>query len=689
MMLILIKGVNAILNRRLVTDIKGVGPALKEKLAQLDIHTVEDLLHTYPSRYENFEVLPITELVHDQKATLEAIVLSQPVVTFYGRKKSRLVVPLQVDQVVVKGIMFNRHFAKDQLVEGKKVTVTGKWDQHRQQITISHYRIGENSSTEIEPSYGLRQIITPFQFRKVLKQALTQFREEIVEILPNRYLTEYKLLSRRMALEQIHFPQDINYLKQARRRLIYEEFLLFQLKMQGLRQLNIDRTQGQRKEFSETDLIEFINQLPFQLTEAQNKAKQEILDDMKSPHRMHRLLQGDVGSGKTVVAAIALYAAFLAGFQGAIMVPTEILAEQHYQSLTKLFEGKLVVEFLTGSVKGKERKRKLAAIESGEVNVIVGTHALIQDGVSYANLGLVIVDEQHRFGVNQRKVLREKGIDPDVLFMTATPIPRTLAITSFGDMDMSIIDQMPVGRKSVETFWVKESMMPRIINLIEKEVKSGGQAYIIAPLIEESDKLDIQNAVDLYQNLSNAFSIPIEIGLLHGRLTPSEKDEVMQAFAENKVQVLVSTTVVEVGVNVPNATIMVIYDAERFGLSQLHQLRGRVGRGDKQSYCILIADPKGETGKERMQIMTETTNGFVLAEHDLKLRGPGEFFGKKQSGLPEFKLADPIHDYRALETARNDAIEIVTNNYLEENQEFQQLKQLMDHVLMEYQVGFD
>ena len=259
--------------------------------------------------------------------------------------------------------------------------------------------------------------------------------------------------------------------------------------------------------------------------------------------------------------------------------------------------------------------------------MIVGTHALIQDDV-YANLGLVIVDEQHRFGVNQRKVLREKGIDPDVLFMSATPIPRTLAITSFGDMDMSIIDQMPVGRKSVETFWVKESMMPRIINLIEKEVKSGGQAYIIAPLIEESDKLDIQNAVDLYQNLSNAFSIPIEIGLLHGRLTPSEKDEVMQAFAENKVQVLVSTTVVEVGVNVPNATIMVIYDAERFGLSQLHQLRGRVGRGDKQSYCILIADPKGETGKERMQIMTETTNGFVLAEHDLKLRGPGEFFGK-------------------------------------------------------------
>ncbi|HHU20388.1 MAG TPA: ATP-dependent DNA helicase RecG [Bacilli bacterium] len=676
-------------HHRLVSEVKGVGPALRDKFAELGIETVEDLMTTYPSRYENFEVLPITELVHEQKATIEGIVLNEPVVSFFGRKKSRLVVPIQVDEVVVKGVMFNRAFAKKQLTVGEKVTVTGKWDQHRQQITISHYKVGEKSTGEIEPVYMLRQIITPFQFKKIIKQAFEQFREQINEILPTRYLDDYKLINRRFAIEQMHFPNDVEHLKQARRRLIYDEFLIFQLKMQALRKFNRERTSGNVKAYPEGQLTEFIDQLPFELTEAQKQANKEILTDIKSPYRMHRLLQGDVGSGKTVVAAIALYATILAGFQGAIMVPTEILAEQHYQSLTELFQDRLRVELLTGSVKGKERKQRLAAIKSGEVNLIVGTHALIQDDVYFSKLGLVIVDEQHRFGVNQRKILREKGIDPDVLFMTATPIPRTLAITSFGDMDMSIINQMPVGRKEVETFWVKETLMPRIIKFIEKEIKNGGQAYVIAPLIEESDKIDIQNAVDLYHQLSSAFSIPVEIGLLHGRLTNAEKDEVMQDFATNKINLLVSTTVVEVGVNVPNATIMVIYDAERFGLSQLHQLRGRVGRGDKQSYCILIADPKGETGKERMQIMTETTNGFVLAEHDLKLRGPGEFFGKKQSGLPEFKIADPIHDYRTLETARKDAVEIIFNDLIEKSQEYHELKEYLNRILVEFNDGFD
>lgn len=677
------------MHHRFVSEVKGVGPALNEKLAELNIHTVEDLLTTYPSRYENFEVLSLIELVHDQKATIEGIVLNEPVVTYFGRKKSRLVVPIQVDQVVVKGIMFNRAFAKKQLAVGEKVIVTGKWDQHRQQITISHYQVGDKSSSEIEPAYLLRQLLTPYQFKKILKQAFNQFRDEINEILPNQYLQDYKLINRAFAMEQMHFPNDVDHLKQARRRLIYDELLIFQLKMQALRKFNRELTTGNAKVYPENKLAKFISELPFELTKAQEQANQEILTDIKSEYRMHRLLQGDVGSGKTIVAAIALYATVLSGFQGAIMVPTEILAEQHYQSLSNLFKDRLRVELLTGSVKGKERKQRLAAIQSGEVDLIVGTHALIQDEVYFSKLGLVIVDEQHRFGVNQRKVLREKGIDPDVLFMTATPIPRTLAITSFGDMDMSIIDQMPVGRKPVETFWVKETLMPRILKFIEKEVKNGGQAYVIAPLIEESDKMDIQNAVDLYQQFTTAFSIPMKIGLLHGRLTNAEKDEVMQDFAHNKINLLVSTTVVEVGVNVPNATIMVIYDAERFGLSQLHQLRGRVGRGEKQSYCILIADPKGETGKERMQVMTETTNGFVLAEHDLKLRGPGEFFGKKQSGLPEFKIADPIHDYRTLETARKDAVDIVFNEHLENNEQYRQLKDYINRILAEYNEGFD
>lgn len=678
------------MQRRLVSDLTGVGPALTEKLAELDIHSVEDLITTFPSRYDNFEVLPLSELVHEQKATIEGIVLSEPVVTYYGYKKSRLTVSLQVGEVVVKGIIFNRAFAKSHLKVNQNVIVTGKWDQHRQQITISHYRTGEKDQTaEIEPVYLLRQIITQKQFKKIIKQALEKYSHEIVEILPEKYLTEYKLFNRHFAIEQIHFPKDVNHLKQAKRRLIYDELLIFQLKMQVIRKYNRERTLGNTKIYDQKKVEQFIEQLPFQLTAAQGKALNEILSDLKSPYRMHRLLQGDVGSGKTIVAAIALYSSVLAGYQGAIMVPTEILAEQHYRSLSNLFAGIVNVELLTGSIKGKQRSERLTAIREGKIHIIVGTHALIQDEVNFLNLGLVIVDEQHRFGVKQRKVLREKGIDPDILFMTATPIPRTLAITSYGDMDMSIIDQMPQGRKEIETFWVKESMFPRIITFIEKEIKKGGQAYIVTPLIEESDKIDIQNAVDLYQHLSNTFSGSIRTGLLHGRLTNIEKEQVMQEFADNKINVLISTTVIEVGVNVPNATIMVVYDAERFGLSQLHQLRGRVGRGERQSYCILIADPKGEIGKERMRVMTETTNGFELAEHDLKLRGPGEFFGSKQSGLPEFKLADPIHDYRTLETARKDAVDIILHNLLENDSEYNQLNQYMKDLLSEYTDGFD
>lgn len=674
---------------RPVSEIKGVGPKSAEKLAELNIHSVDDLINYFPSRYENFEIIPLSELIHEQKATIEGTVLSEAVVSFFGARKSRLVVPIEVDGVVVKGVMFNRHFAKKQLVVGEKVTVTGKWDQHRQQITISHYRVKPTDTFEIEPVYSLGKTISPYQFRKIMREALDQFGDQVEDYLPTNYKQSYKLVNRPFALEHIHFPKDANHLKQARRRLIYDEFLIFQLKMQVYKKINRDHSNGHKKDYDSQKLGEFIDRLPFQLTDAQTESLEEILNDLKSPYRMHRLLQGDVGSGKTIVAAIALYANILAGAQGALMVPTEILAEQHYQSLSTLFEDIMNVELLTGSVKGKERERILSSIQANEIDLVIGTHALIQDDVHFSKLGLVIVDEQHRFGVKQRKILREKGMDPDVLFMTATPIPRTLAITSYGDMDISIIDQMPIGRKEVETYWVKESMMPRIIKFIENEVKNGGQAYIVTPLIEESDKMDFQNAVDLYQQLSTSFSIPMKMGLLHGRLSNQEKEEVMEAFVNNKLNLLVSTTVIEVGVNVPNATLMIIYDAERFGLSQLHQLRGRVGRGDKQSYCILVADPKGEIGKERMRVMTETTDGFVLAEHDLKLRGPGEFFGKKQSGLPEFKLADPIHDYRTLETARKDATEIIFENRLENNSEYSQLKQRMDALLSEYADGFD
>ena len=673
-----------------VTTIKGVGEALEEKLNQLHIYTVKDLIYTFPSRYDHHQILPLSELVHEQKATIQGTIIADSLVSFFGKKKSRLTFPLQVGEVIVKVIMFNRHFLKAQLQAGKTVTVTGKWDQYRQQLTAEHHFLGEKGPDEpIEPVYLLRQIIPSKRFKKLIKQAFEQMEDQLDEFLPDTYRTKYKLISLAYALKQMHFPESFKHLKQAKRRLVYDELLLFQLKLQAIKKFNRERTTGYKKQPDFNQVQQFIETLPFTLTEAQQKSLKQIEADLISPYRMHRLLQGDVGSGKTIVAAIGIYLTHTAGSQSALMVPTEILAEQHYQGFCELFKDTLNIALLTGSVKGKKRREILVGLASGEVDVVIGTHALIQDEVDFNALGFVVIDEQHRFGVNQRKVLREKGMDPDVLFMTATPIPRTLAITSFGDMDVSIIDEMPVGRKPVETFWVKDNMLDRILTFIEKEVNKGHQAYIVTPLIEESDKMDIQNAVDLYQQLAVYYDSRVSLGLLHGRMTNDEKDAVMKEFTEGQCDVLVSTTVIEVGVNVPNATVMVIYDAERFGLSQLHQLRGRVGRSDTQSYCILIADPKGDVGKERMRVMTETTNGFELAEYDLKLRGPGDFFGRKQSGLPEFRLADLVEDYRTLETARRDASDIIYSDLLEKDADYAPLKRHVDMILKQYQQGFD
>ncbi|MFD2628347.1 ATP-dependent DNA helicase RecG [Oceanobacillus kapialis] len=661
-----------------VETLKGVGEKYAESLAALDIKTIEDLLYYFPYRFDVFEVKPLAELVHDDKVTIEGRVVHEPSLSFYGKKKSRLSFTVEVENIAVKAVMFNRAFAKKQINTGDTITLVGKWDAHRLQITVSQYKKGPAAQSDIQPVYAVKGDITPFRLKKTVRTALEACGDQLNEILPEAYLTAYKLPNRAKAVTAMHFPANRLALKHARRRFIYEEFLLFQLKMQLLRKWKREATNGNAQNYDKQRVEEFIGTFPFPLTNAQQRALAQILQDMRSPYRMNRMLQGDVGSGKTAVAAICLLAAITAGKQGALMVPTEILAEQHFQSLSGLFGERARIVLLTGSVKGKKRKEILRAIAEKEADIVIGTHALIQEEVTYHSLGFVIVDEQHRFGVEQRRTLREKGLYPDVLFMTATPIPRTLAITAFGDMDVSVIDEMPVGRKEIETYWTKENTLDRVLQFIEKQVASGEQAYVICPLIEESDKLDIQNAVELHQQLEAFYPPEIKVGLMHGRLHAEEKDAVMQQFAKNEIQILVSTTVVEVGVNVPNATIMVIYDAERFGLSQLHQLRGRVGRGDKQSYCILIADPKGEVGKERMRIMTETTNGFELSEEDLKLRGPGDFFGRKQSGMPEFKVADMVHDYRALETARKDAQDIIENGLLERDPSFSALKSILE-----------
>lgn len=663
------------LKNKEVTAIKGIGESKAEELKDLDIFSIQDLLEYLPNRYEDYEAKDLEEVRHDERVTLAGKVHSEPIVRFYGHKKSKLSVRVLVGRHLITAVIFNRHFYKNQLSIGQDVLVTGKWDQHRMTLTIQDIQFSLEHTNTLKPIYPLKGSWTNKSIGRIVNIALQDYLSEVEENLPPSIIQKYKLLGKQTAIQMLHQPVNQTSLKQARRRFVYEELLLFQLKMQYYRKMERERTKGLNRSFSFADVEQFIKSLPFALTSAQSKVVTEILKDIEAPYKMHRLLQGDVGSGKTIVAAITLFAIVQAGSQGALMVPTEILAEQHLKSLASLFEPfNINVRLLTSSVKGKSRRELLEELAAGKINILVGTHALIQDEVNFNDLGLVITDEQHRFGVQQRKVLREKGLAPDVLYMTATPIPRTLAISAFGDMDVSTINEMPAGRKPIETYWAKHAMLTRVLEFVRKELIKGKQAYVICPLIEDSDKLDVQNAIDVHATLQQYFSA-YHVGLMHGRLAPTEKDEVMLRFSQNKDQILVSTTVVEVGVNVPNATMMVIYDADRFGLAQLHQLRGRVGRGDDQSYCILIADPKSDVGKERMHIMTETTDGFTLSERDLELRGPGDFFGKKQSGLPEFKVADLVHDYRALEVARQDAAQFIQLDEFWTSEDFRILRE--------------
>ncbi|MGZ9584732.1 ATP-dependent DNA helicase RecG [Paenibacillus marinisediminis] len=663
-----------------VTMIKGVSAVKQQELHAFGISTVEDLLLYFPYRYEDYHVRALSEVKDGEKITVEGKIVSEPVLQRFG-KKSKVSCRVMIESWLVTASWFNRPYMKEQLTNNRDIVLTGKWDQRRLQITVASSEFPDRGALRkdtLQPVYSIGGKMTQAWMRKTIAQALVQFGEMIPELLPQELVKRYRLMPRKQAIRVLHQPSDTQEGKQARRRMVYEELFLFQMKLQAFRALTRERADGIVHQVSNATVREFVRSLPFELTDGQKQTVTDILHDMRSPFNMNRLLQGDVGSGKTVVAAIALYAAVRAGYQGALMVPTEILAEQHMRSLSKLFEPHgIEVALLTGSVTERKRRDILGALQMGMLHVLVGTHALIQDDVIFRQLGLVVTDEQHRFGVNQRSVLRRKGWNPDVLLLTATPIPRTLAITAFGDMDVSSLRERPAGRKPIKTYWVKHDMLPRIVNFIQREVEEGRQAYIICPLIEESDKLDVQNAIDVHVQMQQAMP-NLRIGLLHGRMTAAEKDSVMQGFNVGDTHVLVSTTVIEVGVDVPNATLMIIMDAERFGLSQLHQLRGRVGRGQHQSHCVLIADPKSEVGQERMRIMTETEDGFELSQRDLELRGPGDFFGTKQSGMPDFKLADMSSDFAVLEQARDDAAELIRSEAFWTSTEYALLRDAID-----------
>ena len=674
-----------------VEKIKGVGPSLLEKLHQLKIVSVKDLLEYFPYRYENFELIDIHRAMHEEKITVEGKVITACQVQYYGKMKARMTFNVLVNHEVVKVVVFNRTFLKNQLKLDTLITVTGKWDLGRKVITATDIKMGTADGRGIEPVYSLKEV--PLKtFKKIVKEAYDQYAMQLRDDLPLQLRQQYRLISYEDAILFSHFPENKEQVRQVQRRVKYEELLKFQLKIQYLRYQTKSERQGAEKIFDEHQVIEFMNRLPFTLTDAQKKVLEDIKQDLRSGSRMNRLLQGDVGSGKTVVAAISLLMVMLSGYQTALMVPTEILGQQHYKSLLELFKPypAFKIEFLSSSVKGKRRREILEQLASGEIHLIIGTHAIIQQDVIFKQLGLVITDEQHRFGVNQRKMLREKGDFVDVLMMTATPIPRTLAISAFGDMDVSIINQLPQGRKPVETFLIDSSKLDRALGFIQETIlDQGQQAYVITPLIEESEAMDVQNAVEVYHLWQHHFEGKAKVGLMHGRLSQAEKDAVMEDFVANRSQILISTTVIEVGVNVPNANLMLIYDAHRFGLSQLHRLRGRVGRGSQQAYCLLMSDIKNEQSLERLKIMTGTTDGFEIAEADLKLRGPGDFFGEKQSGAPVFKMADLVEDYKILEVAMQDAYHLVSSDEFHHNNEFLGLRDYIQETVANEMHQFD
>ena len=642
-----------------LTVLPGVGPKSAEKFTKLGLESLQDLLLYFPFRYEDFKSKNVLDLEDGEKAVVSGQVMTPANVQYYGYKRNRLRFTIKQGEVAIAVNFFNQPYLADKIEVGANIAVFGKWDKAKASLT--GMKLLAQVEDDLQPVYRVAQGISQASLVKLIKVAFDQGLDQLLEEnLPPVLRERYQLLGRTQAVRAMHFPKDLAEYKQALRRVKFEELFYFQMQLQVLKYETKDVSQGLAIPWQEKMLAQKKAELPFALTEAQKRSLGEILSDLQSPGHMNRLLQGDVGSGKTVVAGLAMYAAYTAGYQSALMVPTEILAEQHLDSLTQLFP-ELNLALLTGGMKAAERRETLAAIAAGQVDMVVGTHALIQEGVVYHRLGLVIIDEQHRFGVDQRRSLREKGNNPDVLMMTATPIPRTLAITAFGDMDVSIIDQMPAGRKPIITRWVKHEQLEVVLDWMKKELAKGAQAYFISPLIEESEALDLKNAIALEEELKAYFANQAQVALLHGRMKNDEKEAIMQDFKVGKTDILVSTTVIEVGVNVPNATIMVIMDADRFGLSQLHQLRGRVGRGNKQSYAVLVANPKTESGKKRMKIMTETTDGFVLAEEDLKMRGSGEIFGTRQSGIPEFQVADIVEDYPILEEARKVASQIVTN----------------------------
>ena len=639
-------------------------------LEKYNITTSQDLLEFYPYRYQVLN--PSSLESKDNLLTVNAKIVSTPIITYLKSKLNVLRFKAIVNNQIINVSIFNRGFLKKNLTIDKEVILIGKYNNKLNSFTASEIKMGRLNNTQIIPLYHNVKGIKNNTLEKYIKYLLEN--TTIMDELPSYLKEKYHLCSLQEAYQYIHFPKNKEELKEAQRRLIFEELFEFMLKMMFLKELN-QTGKGVSKEFDENKVEKFLKDLPFTLTEDQQSAIKAGLHDLKDKKRMNRLLLGDVGSGKTIVATVLLYANFLSGYQGVFMAPTEILATQHFFNTHALFQAcNVQVDLLVGSMSKKEKENILQRIKNKEIDILIGTHAVLNENLHFANLGLVVTDEQHRFGVCQRESLQNKGDYPDMLFMSATPIPRTYALTLYGDMDTSIIKQKPHGRKDIITKVVLEKDLKEVLLNTLEEIKNGHQVYVVAPMIDENDENNLKNVYLLKEKFSLAYHEKVPIGILHGKMKKEEKNEVMNAFKNNQIKILISTTVVEVGVDVSNATVMIIFNAERFGLATLHQLRGRVGRSALQSYCYLICNEK----KERLMVLEESNDGFYISEKDFEFRGEGDLFGIKQSGDMAFKIADLKRDYHILLVAKKEAEYFLQNKLYTQRQHYEKIIHKID-----------